>query len=52
MAKVKFFQKLVKSQGQGHKVKILVQTKTSCHKEPTYVIWKPYLFWFKSYSQG
>ena len=24
----------------------------SCHKEYTYAIWKPDLFWFESYGQG
>jgi hypothetical protein len=31
MANVKVFEKWVKRQGQGHKVKKLVQIKRSCH---------------------
>ena len=53
MVKVKFCQKYVKSQGQGHDVnnfgsnrKVLPQHKY------TWEIWKSYLFWFKSYGQG
>ena len=42
MAKVKVFQKKVKLQGQGHKVK-KVPWERPCHKEYTYEIWKLYL---------
>ena len=38
MAKVKVFQKQVKLQGQGHKVKIMVPCEMSCHKEYTCAI--------------
>ena len=31
---------------------ILVPIERSCHKEYSYVIWKPYLFWLGSYGQG
>ena len=32
--------------------KFLVPMERSCHKECTYIIWKPYLFWLGSYGQG
>jgi hypothetical protein len=39
MANVKVFEKWVKLQGQGHKVKnFLVPIERSCHKEHTYEI--------------
>jgi putative transposon-encoded protein len=38
MANVKVYEKWVKLQGQGHKVKNLVPTERSCHKEHTYEI--------------
>ena len=38
MAKIKVFQKYVKFQGQGHKVKIMVPCERPCHKEYTYEI--------------
>ena len=43
MAKVKVFQKKVKLQVQGQKVKIMVPCERSGHKEYTYEIWKLYL---------
>ena len=38
LAKVKVFQKKVKLQGQGQKVKIMVPCERSCHKEYTCAI--------------
>jgi hypothetical protein len=35
---LKFFEKWVKLQGQGQKVKIMVLLESSCHKEHTYEI--------------
>ena len=47
---LKFFKSESHFQGQGHDLKImLLHVKSSCHKEYTSAIWKPYLFWFESY---
>ena len=52
--KVKDFQKYVKLQGQGPKVKITKPCEMSCYKEYTKscAIWKPYHFWLENYGQG
>ena len=31
---------------------IMLPRERSCHKEYTFAIWKPYLFWWESYGQG
>ena len=40
MAKVKVFQKKVKTLGQGHNAKIMVPCERSCHKEYTCAIYE------------
>ena len=33
-------------------LKIIVRGERSCNKECICGIWKPYLYWFRSYGQG
>ena len=47
-----FFQKLVKSQGQGHEVKNFGIDRKVLPQQIHVWNMKPYLFWFKSYGQG
>ena len=51
MVKVKFFQKWVKSQGQGHEVKKFGSNRKVLLQQIHMWNMKPYLFWFKSYGQ-
>ena len=48
--RLKFFKS--RSNVKVTRSKLLVPIERSCHKECTYVIWKPYLFWLGSYDQG
>ena len=50
--RLKFFKSRSNVKVKVTRSKILVPIERSCHKECTYVIWKPYLFWLGSYGQG
>jgi hypothetical protein len=52
MVNVKVFEKWVKLQGQGLKVKNMVPIERSYHKKHTYEIRKPYYLLFKRYMYG
>ena len=52
MAKVKFFQKHVKSKGQGEEVKSSGTNRKVLSQGKHMFDRKPYLFWFKSYGQA
>ena len=49
---LKFFKSRSNVKVKVTRSKILVPMERSCHKECTYEIWKPYLFWLGSYGQG
>ena len=51
MAKVKVFKSRSNFKVKVTRSKIIVPCESSCHKEYTCAIWKPYLFWFVSYGQ-
>ena len=50
--RLKFFKSRSNFKVKVTSAKILVPMERSCHKECTYVIWKPYIFWLGSYGQG
>ena len=48
--RLKFFKS--RSNVKVTRSKKLLSMERSCHKECTYVIRKPYLFWLRNYGQG
>ena len=51
LLRLKFFESRSNFKVKVTRSKILVTMESSCHKECTYEIWKPYLFWLGSYGQ-